>query len=128
MEKIKYNVLYVDDEDVNLRVFRNTFRRDFNIFTAISAKEGIDILDSNRIDIVITDQRMPEITGVEFLKMVHEKYKEIPPNRLMISGFSKPEDIDKAFKEYKLFKFISKPWNTEELREIILKAIEHGKG
>jgi response regulator RpfG family c-di-GMP phosphodiesterase len=127
METKKYSVLYVDDEDVNLRVFTSTFRRDFIIFTANSAKQGLQLLEEHQIDVVITDQRMPEITGVEFLKMVHEKFHRIPPNRLMISGFSKPEDIDKAFKEYKLFKFVSKPWNSSELKEIIFKAIEHGK-
>ncbi len=122
----KYTVLYVDDEEINLRVFRNTFRRDFNILTAQSAMEGIKLLQDNVVNIVITDQRMPEITGVEFLKMINDMFPEIPPNRLMLSGFSKTEDIDRAFQNYKLFQFILKPWDAEELKTIILNAIEHG--
>lgn len=122
----KYTVLYVDDEEINLRVFRNTFRRDFNILTAQSAMEGIKLLQTNVVNIVITDQRMPEITGVEFLKMINDMFPQIPPNRLMLSGFSKTEDIDTAFQNYKLFQFILKPWDAEELKAIILNAIDHG--
>jgi response regulator RpfG family c-di-GMP phosphodiesterase len=122
----KYTVLYVDDEEINLRVFRNTFRRDFNILTAQSAMEGIKLLQTNVVNIVITDQRMPEITGVEFLKMINDMFPQIPPNRLMLSGFSKTEDIDKAFQNYKLFQFILKPWDAEELKAIIINAIDHG--
>lgn len=128
MENSKYTILYVDDEEINLRVLKNTFRRDFNIFLANSAKEGLEILEHNKVDVVITDQRMPEVTGVEFLKQVHHLFPNIPPNRLILSGFAKDEEIEIAFKEYKLFSFISKPWNAEDLKKIIINAIEHGKG
>jgi response regulator RpfG family c-di-GMP phosphodiesterase len=128
MEKDRFSILYVDDEEVNLRVFKNTFRRDFNIFLAGSAKEGIEILEKNTVDIVITDQRMPAVTGVEFLKQVHHMFPSIPPNRLILSGFAKDEEIEVAFEKYKLFSFISKPWNADDLKKIILNAIEYGKG
>jgi DNA-binding NtrC family response regulator len=124
---MKYNILYVDDEDINLRVFKNTFRREFNLFLASSAIEGLKILENNHIDVVITDQRMPELTGVDFLKEIHQRYPHIPPNRLIVSGFAKDDDIEMAFQEYRLFSFITKPWNAEELKDIIIKAIEHGK-
>lgn len=124
---MKYNILYVDDEDINLRVFKNTFRREFNLFLANSAKEGLKILSENQIDVVITDQRMPELTGVDFLKEIHQRYPHIPPNRLIVSGFAKDDEIETAFQEYRLFSFISKPWKAEELKDIIIKAIEHGK-
>ncbi len=64
----KFTLLYVDDEESNLLIFKDTFRRKYQIFTAISAKAGIGILDNNKIDLVLSDQRMPEMTGVEFLK------------------------------------------------------------
>ncbi|HOP03732.1 MAG TPA: response regulator [Tenuifilaceae bacterium] len=120
----KHSILYVDDEESNLRVFKSTFRREFNIYIANSAREGMMILENSNIDVVITDQRMPEITGVEFLKQIHERFPHIPPSRLILSGFSKDEEIDVAFEKYKLFKFVSKPWNADDLREVILKAIE----
>lgn len=124
---MKYSILYVDDEDINLRVFKNTFRREFNLFLANSAKEGLKILSENQIDVVITDQRMPELTGVDFLKEIHQRYPHIPPNRLIVSGFAKDDEIETAFQEYRLFSFISKPWKAEVLKDIIIKAIEHGK-
>lgn len=123
---MKKVILYIDDEEINLRLFKNTFRRDYTILTATSAKEGLAILQENNVDLVITDQRMPDITGVQFLSMVQDQFPQIPPGRLIISGYSDPEDINLAFKEYQLYKFISKPWNQNELFEIIKKAIENG--
>ncbi len=123
----KPKILYVDDEEINLRIFKNAFRRDFEIYTAQSPREGLEIFKTTSVDIVITDQRMPEMTGVELLKKIHEMHPGIPPNRLILSGFSRDEDIDKAFNEYELFSFISKPWNADDLKAIILKALDHGK-
>jgi CheY-like chemotaxis protein len=119
----KYSILYVDDEEINLRIFKNSFRREFDVITAISANEGLEILGKEKVDIIITDQMMPEITGVEFLKKISEIFPNIPPNRLMISGYAEDEDIEKAFKYYNLYKFISKPWNTDSLRQAIIEAI-----
>ena len=121
--KNKYKILYIDDEEVNLRLFKNTFRRDFEILLADSAKEGLLILEKNKIDVVITDQQMPEMTGVELLGIVNERFEDIPPNRLVVSGYSSDEDIKKAFDLYKLYRFVSKPWKYEELKQIILESI-----
>jgi len=128
MDNERFKILYVDDEEINLRVFKSSFRRDFNVYLANSAKEGLEILEKTKIDVVITDQRMPEITGVEFLKTIHERFPSIPPNRLILSGFAKDEEIEIAFKNYLLFSFISKPWDAADLKKIILNAIEYGKG
>ena len=119
---MKYKVLYVDDEESNLRIFKDTFRRDFDVQVAISAYKALDILEQNLVDVVITDQRMPGMTGVELLKEINEKYSEIPPNRLIISGYSEDSDIKKAFEEYKLFKFIPKPWDYIELKDTIISS------
>ena len=119
----KPSILYVDDEEINLRLFKLTFRRDFNIFTAESAEEGMQILETHKIDVVVTDQRMPEITGVEFLKKINDKFPDIPPNRLMVSGFAHDDDIEEAFQHYRLYKFVQKPWNAESLKNIILESI-----
>ena len=111
---MKHLILYVDDEEVNLRIFKNTFRREFNVLTASSVLKGTEMLENNKVDVVITDQRMPGKTGVEFLKEINDRFPHIPPNRLMVSGYAKPKDIEKAFSHYHLFKFISKPWKEEE--------------
>lgn len=119
----KFKILYVDDEEINLRIFKNSFRREFDIKIALSASEALKILEHELVDVVITDQRMPGMTGVELLAEIHKKFPKIPPRRLILSGFSEDEEIKKAFNEYKLSYFISKPWKFEELKEIILKSI-----
>ena len=121
----KKKILYVDDEDVNLRLFSATFRREYNVYTATNATEGLKLLKENDVDLVVTDQRMPDITGVEFLSQVQNLYPGIPPGRLIISGYSDPEDIDRAYKEYQLYRFVAKPWDQDELREIFIKAINN---
>ncbi|MEN8248288.1 MAG: response regulator [Bacteroidota bacterium] len=120
---MKYKILYVDDEEINLRIFKNSFRRDFEVSVAKSGEEALKLLENELVDVVITDQRMPKMTGVELLGIIHEKYHTIPPNRLILSGYAENEDIQKAFKEYRLFKFIAKPWEYNELKAIILDAI-----
>ena len=70
---------------------------------------------------------MPEMTGVQFLEKVNKKYSTIPPNRLIVSGYAENEEVEKAFKEYNLFKFISKPWDYDEMKELILEGIKDGE-
>lgn len=125
MANQQYTILYIDDEEINLRLFKTTFRREYYVITARDAKEGMEVLSSEKVDLIITDQRMPDITGVEFLKMVQEKWPGIPPGRLIISGYSDPEDIEEAYKHYQLYRFIAKPWKETELNDIIKKAIEN---
>ncbi len=120
---MKYNILYVDDEESNLRVFKLVFRRDYNIFIATSGAEGLKILDNEKIHLIITDQRMPKMTGVEFLREVYQRMPYSPPNRIILSGFSKTEDIEEAKEKYFLYMFISKPWEVDELRNIMNEAI-----
>ena len=120
----KHTILYVDDEESNLRIFKDTFRRDYEIKSAISAYEALEILDKELVDIVITDQRMPGMTGVELLKEINRKCSDIPPNRLIISGYSEDAEIKKAFEQYKLFKFIPKHWQYEELKQTIINALK----
>ena len=67
----KFSVLFVDDEEYNLIAFRATFRKDYTIFTAKSGKEALKILRNENIGLIITDQRMPEMTGVELLEHIY---------------------------------------------------------
>jgi signal transduction histidine kinase len=118
----KYNILYVDDEISNLNVFKNTFRRNYNIFTAESAKEGLEILDKEKIDLILTDQRMPEMSGVDFLKEVILKHPE--PNRILITAFTDFSALKDAVNEDKIFQYIQKPWDEKEIQQIIDNALE----
>ena len=124
----RYTILYVDDERSNLRVFKSTFRREFEILLAESAREAVELIKANHIDLLITDQMMPEMSGVELLREIKELYPDVPPNRVMLSGYAQPDDIDLAFEHYKLYRFISKPWDEHQLKDLIIEAILAGHG
>jgi CheY-like chemotaxis protein len=121
---MRYKVLYVDDEESNLRIFKDSFRRDFKVQTCNSAEEALKSLEEEMFDVVITDQRMPKMTGVELLREINKRYSHIPPQRLILSGYSEDSEIKKAFQDYKLKTFIPKPWEYEKLKQIILNSIE----
>jgi signal transduction histidine kinase len=118
----KFSILYVDDEQSNLRVFKDTFRRKFNIYTAASAKEGIEVLENNQIDLVLSDQRMPEMTGVEFLKYSLKRHPE--PNRILITGYTDFNAIENAINDARIFQYVQKPWDEKELDKIIDNALK----
>lgn len=118
----KINILYVDDEVNNLISFKATFRLKFKIFTAESGKEAIKILDENDIHIIITDQRMPEMTGVEFLVSILEKHPD--PMRILLTGYADLNAVIDAVNKGKIYHYLSKPWNEEELEKTILQAFE----
>ncbi|MFP4557641.1 MAG: response regulator [Bacteroidales bacterium] len=123
MEKNKkFTVLYVDDEVSNLNIFRNTFRREYNVLTASSAAEGLNILRDKNVDLILTDQRMPEMDGVSFLKETIGQFPEL--NRILITGYTDFDALKSAINEAKIFQYIQKPWREEQLRNIINKALE----
>lgn len=119
--KNKYNILYVDDEINNLNSFRAALRRYYNIFTAISGAEGIQILAENDIHVVVTDQRMPNMTGVQFLQHIPGDQDNI---RIILTGFSDMESIIEAINTGKVYRYITKPWDKEELKITIDNAVE----
>ena len=122
---MKYTVLYVDDEAENLWVFKSVFRREYHILTALSGEECLQLLDTNICHLIITDQRMPVMTGVELLKRVYKNVYAIAPGRMMLSGFSQTEDIEEAIVNCLFHSFVSKPWNTTDLKQEIDKTIRH---
>jgi signal transduction histidine kinase len=92
------------------------------VYLANSADEGIEIMTQIPIQLVITDQRMPKITGVEFLEKINEQYPDV--TRILLTGYSDLDAIIGAINKGKIFKYISKPWKAEELKETIDTALE----
>lgn len=117
MRNNKPTILYVDDEPFNLVTFAATFRRYYNILTCTSGKEGMEILRNNAVDLIITDQRMPEMTGVQFLEAVVNDYPD--PVRMILTGFSDIEAITKAINTGSVLRYVIKPWDELELKQII---------
>src|SRR4051812_44041931 len=107
----KINILYVDDEQNNLISFKATFRMKYNVFTAISGDDAIKLLDSQPIDIIITDQRMPNMTGVQFLESILEKHPD--PMRILLTGYADLTAVIDAVNKGKIFHYLTKPWNEE---------------
>ncbi len=122
IQKSNINILYIDDEEENLASFKATFRRFFTIHTANSAKKGEKILAKNDIAIVLTDQRMPEKTGVEFLESIIEKYPN--PIRILVTGYSDIDAVVDAVNKGQIYKYIQKPWETEYMKNLLNKAYE----
>jgi response regulator RpfG family c-di-GMP phosphodiesterase len=123
-KKDKVGILYVDDELNNLTSFKATFRSYYKIFTAPSAEEGRKVLEENAKDIhiIITDQRMPGMTGVEFLCSIIEKFPE--PIRILLTGYSDIQAVIDAINRGQIYQYISKPWEEQHLKIIIEKAYE----
>jgi response regulator RpfG family c-di-GMP phosphodiesterase len=118
----KISVLYVDDEENNLFSFKATFRIKYNVFTAIGGDEALKILEKNQVHIIITDQRMPEMTGVEFLEIVLGKFPD--PMRILLTGYADMGAVVDAVNKGKIFHYLTKPWNEEELDLTINRAYE----
>ncbi len=118
----KYSVLYVDDEETNLRVFKSNFRRFFNVITAVNPVEAIDILKENDIQVIITDQRMPEMTGTEFLEKILPDYPNVI--KIILTGFTDIEAIKDGINRCGIYKYITKPWNFDEMKAVLDRALE----
>jgi DNA-binding NtrC family response regulator len=119
---MEIGVLYVDDEINNLNSFKAAFRRDFEIYTAMSAKEGRKILDSHEIGVIITDQRMPVMTGIEFLESILPVYPDTI--RILLTGFSDINAVMDAINRGQVYKYLVKPWQNDELKMYIENALE----
>ena len=115
-------ILYVDDEEDNLVVFNSAFRRDYDVHLAKSGREGLEILKKYPIQLIITDQRMPEMTGIQFLEKIIPDYPDCI--RMILTGFSDIEAIIQAINTGRVYRYITKPWSKEELKMNIDKALE----
>jgi len=116
----KISILYVDDEVHNLNAFKANFRQKYRIYIANSGKDALQQLEDYEIDIIITDQRMPEMTGIEFLEAAMKIKSE--PMRILMTGYSDIEVVTNAINKGKIFYYLDKPWKNEEIEEIIAVA------
>jgi len=111
----KQSIAYIDDEDINLLVFSMLFKNDFKVHTFNSAKEALSFLFENSVDLVLTDQSMPEMLGSQFL----EKYSEtVPDNRsktAIVSGFHQNAEISESLEKSFADEFFPKPWEYDTL-------------
>ncbi|PCJ82603.1 MAG: two-component system response regulator [Bacteroidetes bacterium] len=116
------NVLYLDDEEHNLTSFRAAFRRYFKVFVTTEPSEAVRILEDNPIEVVISDQKMPALSGVEFFELIMPDHPN--PVRMLLTGHADIDAVIDAINKGHIYKYISKPWNEAELRRLVEEASE----
>ncbi|HDD44361.1 MAG TPA: response regulator [Candidatus Desulfofervidus auxilii] len=119
-----HNILVVDDEVSILTAIKRLFKSFplINCFTTTSPKEALKIMANKEIDLIVTDQRMPEMTGIELLREVTAKYPDVI--KIILTAYSDIDVILKAINEIGIYKFILKPWDNQDLRLTIIRALE----
>jgi PAS domain S-box-containing protein len=117
-------ILIVDDEEAILETMTFTFEDDYEVLTAASASRALELLDeSGPVAVVISDQRMPEITGVEFLARVFERYPTTV--RIILTGFADMDAIIRAINDGHVYAYITKPWEPDQLKQVVRRAVDH---
>ena len=121
----KRTVLFVDDEENILKSLRRgLIDEPYSKLFANSGREALEILREKEVHVVVTDMRMPEMSGLDLLRSIKKDYPKI--TRMVLSGYTQVSTLLTAINEGEIFKFITKPWSLEEeFKPAILKAIEH---
>lgn len=119
----KPKMLVVDDEPDNLDLLYRTFRRDFNVLRAESGVMALEILAAEgEVAVIISDQRMPEMKGTEFLSKTVPQFPDTM--RIILTGFTDVEDLVEAINSGQVYKYITKPWDPNELKAVVQRAVE----
>ena len=121
----KARILFVDDEKRVLNAMRGLFRRDYELFLANSGSDAISIIDDNDIDVIVADQRMPGMTGIEVLAQIKKRSPRTV--RILLTGYADPAAIQGSINEGEVFRFLSKPCPPNLLRETLGLAVDASK-
>ncbi len=115
-------LLIVDDEESVLQALRRLFHRQYDVVTHTSGAAALEQLQNERFDVIISDMRMPQMTGAELLKSCFELYPQMI--RILLTGYSDLESAIKAVNEGNIYRYVSKPWDNDQLRALIAEAID----
>ncbi|WGV26282.1 response regulator [Halotia branconii] len=119
----KPKILVVDDEPDNLDLLYRTFYRDYQVLRATSGPAALDLLaKEGEVSVIISDQRMPIMSGTEFLSLTATQYPDII--RIILTGYTDVEDLVEAINAGKVFKYVTKPWEAEELKGVVRQALD----
>jgi response regulator RpfG family c-di-GMP phosphodiesterase len=120
---MKHKILIVDDEPANLRMLERLFREDYEPVTAGSGAEAIEMLSHFDVAVIISDQRMPGMTGIEFLQRAAEMRQQTV--RIILTGYTDVADLVAAINSGVIYKYITKPWVNVDLMQTVQRAVEH---
>ncbi len=115
------SILYVDHEINNLNSFKATFRRDAQIYLAKSTEEGLKILDEHKIDVIFADHQMPDMTGLEFLKLASDQYPSSV--RVLLTGNAYTDEFRWAAGKGYFHSYVNKPWDEQQLRTLMVSHL-----
>jgi two-component system sensor histidine kinase/response regulator len=119
---MQHKVLCIDDESHNLEALERLLRKTFQVVTASSGPEGLEKLKDHRFSLIISDQKMPDMTGVEFFTQAKEQQPEAV--RILLTGYTDLESVISAINQGQIYRYITKPWEPEEFLAITKQAIE----
>ena len=124
MKNGRYRILLVDDEDNVLRALSRSLRKEpYDVVTASSAKIALDYFIEEPFDLVISDYKMPRFNGIELLTRIHDDYPDTV--RIILTGYADIEAAIAAINDGGVYRFLTKPWNDEDLKITIRLALEH---
>jgi len=120
---MQYKILFVDDETANLRLLERLFRNEYDVYSAASGADGLELLSLHDFALIVSDQRMPAMTGLEFLK----RAAEIRPQtvRIMITGYTDANALVDALNSGVVYKYVAKPWINEDFQQNVKRALQH---
>jgi response regulator RpfG family c-di-GMP phosphodiesterase len=117
-----YKILVVDDEAANVRLLERFFRRQFQVITALSGFEALELLKQHNVSLIISDQRMPGMTGIEFLKQAAQMRQHTV--RIILTGYTDVNALVEAINSGVIYKYVTKPWVNEDLQQTVARALE----
>lgn len=120
MSQKKISILYIDDEQGNVDSFKVAFRREYTIYTATSGKEGLELLETIQPHVIISDQKMASMTGVDFFATIKETYPK--PIRILVTGQIEREVLIEALNRGSIFCYIDKPWKEDAVHNAVHNA------
>jgi signal transduction histidine kinase len=118
----RHCLLVVDDEPEVVQSLQDLLRFDYRVLGAHRPSEGMRVLDREEVHVVMTDQRMPEMTGVEFVQQLHQNHPDVVP--LLFTGYADVQAVIAAINQGSVFRYIAKPWDVDELRTVLRQATE----
>jgi len=120
---MRYKILIVDDEASNLRALERLFRTEYDVMTAGSGADALSLLEHHDMALLIADQRMPEMSGVELMR----RTARLRPHmvRILLTGYTDVDSLIEAINTGNVYKYVTKPWNNDDLLLTVARALEH---
>ena len=118
-----YGILLVDDEEAILESLELTLSPPYRVFTATTGEKGLEILEREEIALIIVDQVMPGMTGVEFLEFAAERQPRAI--RMLLTGYADITSLVRAINDGRIYRYLNKPWEPEELKQTVKRAVDH---